>query len=153
MNRSRYVTRSIDDTDRSIISILFENGRIAIKEIADRIGMSSPSVKDRILKLQDAGAIQANTIVVEPKVFGLGIAAHVRVRANRGQVTRVKQMLIDTPAVVEADHVSGDDCFMARVLVRDVEDLAALVDRFSLFAATDASVILSPTVARRLPRL
>ena len=58
MNRSRYVTRPIDATDRAIIEALTEDGRMTIRDLSIQIGMSSPSVKERILKLIDAGAIQ-----------------------------------------------------------------------------------------------
>ncbi|WP_425231301.1 Lrp/AsnC family transcriptional regulator, partial [Sphingorhabdus sp.] len=57
MNRSRYVIRQLDKTDRAIIVALTEDGRMTIRELAILIDMSSPSVSERILKLKDAGAI------------------------------------------------------------------------------------------------
>ena len=108
---------------------------------------------ERIHKLEDAGAIRGYTVLVDPKVFGLGIAAHVRIRARPGEVKRVAQMLFDTPEVVEADHVTGEDCFLAKVVVCDVQALEAVVDRFVPFASTDTAIIQSTTVVRRLPRL
>jgi len=126
---------------------------MTIRDLADKIGMSSPSVTERIHKLEDAGAIRGYTVLVDPKVFGLGIAAHVRIRARPGEVKRVAQMLFDTPEVVEADHVTGEDCFLAKVVVCDVQALEAVVDRFVPFASTDTAIIQSTTVVRRLPRL
>jgi Lrp/AsnC family transcriptional regulator, leucine-responsive regulatory protein len=58
MNRSRYVTRHLDTTDRAIIAALTENGRMTVRELAEHIGLSSPSVTERIHKLEDAGAIR-----------------------------------------------------------------------------------------------
>ena len=153
MNRSRYVTRHLDDTDREIIAALNENGRMTIRELADKIGMPSPSVTDRIHKLEDAGAIQGYTVIVDPKVFGLGIAAHIRMRARPREGKRLAQLLLDTPEVVEADHVTGEDCFLAKVVARDVQALETVVDGFSLFASTDTAIVQSCTVTRRLPRL
>jgi Lrp/AsnC family leucine-responsive transcriptional regulator len=153
MNRSRYVTRTIDATDRAIIAALKKNGRMTVRELAAHIGLSSPSVTERIHKLQDAGAIQRYTIVVDHKVFGLSIAAHVRMRAMPGEVNRVAQMLIDTPEVVEADRVTGEDCFLAKVVVSDVHELETVIDRFLPFSSTDTAIIQSSTVVRRLPKL
>jgi Lrp/AsnC family leucine-responsive transcriptional regulator len=153
MNRSRYVTRRLDTIDREIITALTEDGRMTIRDLADKIGMSSPSVTERIHKLEDASAIRGYTVLVDPKVFGLGIAAHVRIRARHGEVKRVAQMLFDTPEVVEADHVTGEDCFLAKVVVCDVQALETVVDRFVPFASTDTAIIQSTTVVRRLPRL
>ena len=73
--------------------------------------------------------------------------------ARPGEVKRVAQMLIDTPEVVEADHITGEDCFLAKLVVCDVQTLEAVVDRFLPFAATDTAIIQSATVVRRLPKL
>jgi Lrp/AsnC family transcriptional regulator, leucine-responsive regulatory protein len=153
MNRSRYLTRSLDATDRAIIAALTDNGRMTVRELAAQIGLSSPSVTERIHKLEDAGAIQGYAVLVDPKVFGLGLAAHVRMRAMPGEVKRVAQMLIDTPEVVEADRVTGEDCFLAKFVVSDVHELETVIDRFLPFSSTDTAIIQSSTVARRLPKL
>ena len=153
MNRSRYVTRRLDTTDRDIIAALTEDGRMTVRDLAAQIGLSSPSATDRIHKLKDAGAITGYTVLVDPKAFGLNIAAYVRIRAMPGEVKRVAQMLSDTPEVVEADRVTGADCFLAKVLVCDVQELEAVVNRFVPFAATHTAIIQSSTVVRRLPKL
>ncbi|WP_109353988.1 Lrp/AsnC family transcriptional regulator [Sphingorhabdus sp. EL138] len=153
MNRSRYVIRPLDKIDRAIIAALTENGRMTIRELAAKIGLSSPSIKERIHKMEDAGAIQGFTIVVDPTVFGLCVAAHIRMRAMPGEVKRVAQMLIDLPEVVEADRVTGEDCFMAKVIVSDVQELQSVVDQFLPFSSTDTAIVQSTTIVRRLPRL
>jgi Lrp/AsnC family transcriptional regulator, leucine-responsive regulatory protein len=152
MNRSRYVTRQLDMTDRAIIAALNENGRMTVRELAAAIGLSSPSVTERIHKLEDAGAIRGYAVLVDLSVFGLGISAHVQMRAMPGEVKRVAQMLIDSPEVVEADRVTGEDCFLAKVVVCDVQQLENVIDRFQPYASADTAIILSSTVARRLPK-
>src|SRR3546814_6919879 len=83
------------------------------------------------------------------RVFGLGIAAHVRMRALPGEVKRLVQLLIDTPEVIEADRVTGEDCFLAKVLVSDMRQLETVIDRFVPYSATDTAIIQSATVSRR----
>ena len=153
MNRSRYVTRPLDNTDRAIIAALSKNGRMTVRELAALIGLSSPSVTERIHKLEDTGAIRGYSVLVDPKVFGLGIAAHVRMRAMPGEVKGVAQMLIDTPEAVEADCVTGEDCLLAKVVAGNVLELESVIDRFQPFASADTAIILSSTVVRRLPKL
>ncbi len=153
MNRSRYVTRRVDTTDREIIAALTKDGRMTVRDLATQIGLSSPSVTDRILKLKDAGAITGYTVLVDPKAFGLSIAAYVRMHARPGDVKKVAQLLNETPQVVEAHRVTGADCFVAKVVVCDAQELETVVDRFHPFASTDTAIIQSSTVARRLPKL
>ncbi len=153
MNRSLYLVRPLDHIDRAIIAALYEDGRRTIKDVAELLKMSSPSITARIDKLKDAGAIRGYTVIVDPKVFGLGIVAHVRIRAMPGQVKKVAQMLNDTPEVVEADRVTGEDCFLAKVLVSNVQALQTVVDRFLPFSSADTAIVQSSTVVRRLPKL
>ncbi len=153
MNRSRYINRPVDKTDRAIIQALAENSRTTVRDLAARIGLSSPSVTERIHKLEDSGAITSYTISVDPNAFGLGIAAHVRLRAMPGEVQRVARMLVETPEIVEADRVTGADCFVAKVLVSDISALEAVIDRFAPFSSTDTAIIQSSPVARRLPKM
>ena len=91
--------------------------------------------------------------IVDPLVFGHTIAAHLRINAMPGEVKRAEQMLKDTPQIIEADRVTGEDCFLAKVSVTDVQELQRVVDRFVPFASTDVAIIQSATVARRLPKL
>ena len=153
MNRSSYLERKIDKTDHTILDALFADGRISTKDLADLIHMASPSAAARILKMKDAGAIKGYMVVIDPLAFGLSIAANVRMNAIPGQLSRLTQMLNDTPQVVEANHVSGKDCYVAKVLTRDMAELDSVIARFSAFAATDSEIILSSTVAPRLPKL
>ena len=153
MNRSRYVSRPIDNIDRTIMAALTQNSRMTVRDIAARVGLSSPSTAERIRKLEDCGAIAAYTILTDPKAFGLGITAYVRMRAIPGEVKRVAQMLADAPEIVEADRVTGEDCFLAKVIVKNVDELEAVVDRFVPFSATDTAIVQSSPVIRRLPKM
>ncbi|MBP6379259.1 MAG: Lrp/AsnC family transcriptional regulator [Sphingorhabdus sp.] len=153
MNRSRYVTRQLDKIDREIIAALTEDGRMTLKELAEQIGMASPSVRARLLKLEDAGAIRGYTIVIDPSVFGLGTSAYVRMNAMPGHARKLAQLIDDTPEVVEAHQVTGEDCFLAKVVVSDVHELKIVVDRFQSCSSSDTAIVISSPVVRRLPKL
>ena len=153
MNRSSYLKRKIDKTDHTILIALFANGDITIKDLGNLVEMTSPSVSARILKMKDAGVIQNYTVAIDPIALELTVEAYVRLSALTGELNRLNRMLNETPQVVEANHVSGNDCFVAKVMVRDVKELDSLIERFSSVAATESNVILSSTVPRRLPKL
>jgi Lrp/AsnC family transcriptional regulator, leucine-responsive regulatory protein len=70
-----------------------------------------------------------------------------------GRVKKLEQMLDDSPEVVEAVRVTGQDCFLAKLVVSDPRELQAVADRFEPYASVDTAIILSTTVARRLPKL
>ncbi|MBJ7391550.1 MAG: Lrp/AsnC ligand binding domain-containing protein [Chthoniobacterales bacterium] len=70
-----------------------------------------------------------------------------------GEVKKVVQLLRDTPEIVEADQVTGKDCFQVKVVVRNAEELHAVAARFEPYASVDTAIILANIVARRLPKL
>jgi Lrp/AsnC family leucine-responsive transcriptional regulator len=153
MNRSLYLTRRLDHIDRAIIAALYEDGRRTIKEVAELLNMSSPSITARIDKLKDAGAIKGYTVVVDPGAFGLNIAAYVRMNAMPGQVPKLTKLIDDAPEVVESHQITGKDCFLAKVVVGNAHQLKTLVDRFQTCSSVDPAIILSSPVPRRLPKL
>ena len=53
---------------------------------------------------------------------------------------------------IEAVRVTGKDCFLATVVVRELADIEKLTDRFERVAATDVALVQSITVAKRLPK-
>lgn len=106
-------------------------------------------------RLTDCAAVEINQFVDRRIDFDYGrdqsvgdLAPHVLLCALSGETKRVAQMLIDTPEIVEADHVTGEDCFLAKVIVSDVQQLEAVIDRF-----LHTAIIQSSTVVRRLPKL
>ena len=126
---------------------------MTFKALAKKIGLSSPSITERIHKLKDAGAIRGYSVLVDPNAFGLATSAFVRMSAMPGKLQKLEQMLDDSPEVVEADRVTGEDCFLAKLVVSDASQLQAVVDRFQLYASADTAIILSSVVVRRLPKL
>ena len=93
MNRSQYLPRNLDQIDRAIIAAFSEDGRRTIKQVAELIGMSSPSIKARIDKIKDAGAISGYTVSIDPKAFGPSVTATLRLHARLSEVKKVAQLL------------------------------------------------------------
>ena len=153
MNRSRYAARAVDPVDRAILLALGQNARITIRELAQTIGLSSPSATERMRRLEDTGVIAGYTIAIDNHALGQPIGAHFRFHPMTGEVPRIVAMLAETPELVEADRVTGEHCFVAKAYIADLRELEALIDRFLPFAATTAAVIQSSPVNRRLPKL
>jgi Lrp/AsnC family leucine-responsive transcriptional regulator len=68
-----------------------------------------------------------------------------------GELKTVADILRTLPEIVECDRVTGEDCFVARVHVKSVEDLERLIDQIIPHAMTTTSIIQSTLVKRRAP--
>jgi Lrp/AsnC family transcriptional regulator, leucine-responsive regulatory protein len=109
-------------------------------------------VADRIRRLEDAGVIRGYTVDVDPRALGYDLGAVIRIRPHARQIPKVAQIATDTPEVTECERVTGDDCFVMRLHVRDVEHLEEVIDRFTPYGQTTTSIVQSsPVPLRALP--
>jgi Lrp/AsnC family leucine-responsive transcriptional regulator len=151
MKRLRSENGRLDRIDARILDALSADARTSVASLARAVGLSPPSVAERIRRLEDAGVIEGYTLAVGPKALGLPIAAWLRIRPLPGQLQKVAELLRRLPAIVECDRITGEDCFLARAHVRSVGDLETLIDQLMPLAMTNTSVIQSSPVRRRLP--
>ena len=73
----------IDEIDARILELLQEKGRIKRSRIAEEVGLSLPSVSDRMKKLEDRGVITGYHAVVDPRRLHFDITVYVRVMVDR----------------------------------------------------------------------
>lgn len=143
--------KMLDDLDRAVLAILVDDARISLKDLAGRVGLSAPSVSERIRRLEERGVIRRFTIDVDPKALGYSLQAVVRIRPLPGKLHIVQQLLTEIPEFSECDKITGDDCFVARLMVRSIEDLDAILDRIADKAETSTSIVKSQPITRRPP--
>jgi len=143
----------IDDVDQRILQALADNARISLKELAQAAGLSSPSAAERLRRLEERGIIAAFTINIDAAALGYPLQAIVRVRPLPGQLHVVQRIIQDTPQFVECDKVTGDDCFIARLVVASMAELDTILDKVAEKAETSTSMVKASPVKRRLPPL
>jgi Lrp/AsnC family transcriptional regulator, leucine-responsive regulatory protein len=143
----------LDAFDRLIVQILAENARISLKDLAAEVGLSSPSASERLKRLEERGVIRAFTVDLAPEALGYPLQAIVRIKPLPGQLHAVQRLVEEIPEISECDKVTGEDCFIARLHLRSIEELDAVLDRITDKAETNTSIVKSKTVRRRLPPL
>ena len=67
-----------DSRNLDLLRLLREDPRISISELARRIGMSAPAVRERVLRLEEAGIIRGYTVELDPAALGYPLSAFVR---------------------------------------------------------------------------
>ena len=147
------VSQVLDATNVRILDALIDEPRIAMSELARRIGMSAPAVTERVQRMQDAGVIRGARLDVDQAALGLGITAFVRVRPMPGQLPAIAELARATPEIVECHRVTGEDCFIMKVLVGRVELLEAVLDEILKYGNTTSSIVQSTPVPLRAPPL
>ena len=141
----------IDDLDRRIVEILANDARISLKDLAQRVSLSSPSTSERLKRLEERGVIRTFTVDVDPGALGYTLQAIVRIRPLPGQLHIVQNLIEDIPEFCECDKVTGDDCFIGRLHLRSMDQLDQILDRITDRAETNTSIVKSQPIKRRLP--
>jgi len=141
----------LDEIDQALIALLADNARLSTAELARSVGLSAPSVAERLRRLEEDGVVRAYTVELDPKALGYTLTAIVRVRPLPGQLHTVERLLVESPEVVECDKVTGEDCFVARYLLRSIEELDPILERIAQRAQTSTSIVKASPVKRRLP--
>ena len=108
--------------------------------------LSSPlRVAERLFALLGERAFYA--------ALGYSLQALVRVRPLPGLLQKVDKYIQAMPECIESDKVTGEDCFVMRLVVRDIAQLDTLLDGLAEYAQCNTSVVKSSPVKRRLPPL
>ena len=141
----------LDAIDQALIALLSDNARLPHAELARSVGLSAPSIAERLRRLEEEGVVKAYTVELDPKALGYTLTAIVRIRPLPGQLHTVERLLVESPEVVECDKVTGEDCFVARYLLRSIEELDPILERIAQRAQTSTSIVKASPVKRRLP--
>lgn len=141
----------IDEIDRQIVGCLAEDARMSLKVLSARVGLTSPSTAERVKRLEERGVIQGYGAHVNLAALGYTLQALVRVRPMPGMLHKVDKMIQAIPECIECDKVTGEDCFVMRLVVRSIEQLDELLDGLAEFAQSNTSIVKSSPVKRRLP--
>lgn len=113
----------MDNIDKKILQILQGNGRITNAELAKKIGLSPPTVLDRVRKLEENGIIEKYITLINPQAVGRGTTAFVAVSLSRHEEKSIgsfHQSILGMPEVLECYHITGEDDYLLKVCFQDI---------------------------------
>ena len=143
----------LDPVNRRLLSLLAEDARASVAELARQASMSAPAVRERLGRLEQAGVIRGYRVDVDPAALGLPVAAGVRVRPGPGQLPKIADLARRSPQVSECHRVTGEDCFLLQVHAPSIAELESVLDGFLLFGQTTTAVVVATPVPPRAPSM
>ena len=112
-----------DKTDRAILTILQQEGRIPNVELAERVALSPSSCLRRTKALEAAGLIAGYRAELDRQRLGLGLTVFISLRVqqhSRATSRVIEDALTAIPAVVACYVVSGEADFLVEAVVPDL---------------------------------
>ena len=142
-------TVTMDRTDWALLAELQRDGRASFAELARAVAMSPSAVAERVRRLEESGVIAGYRARVDPERVGLSIMAFVRLRYPTGNYRPFHALLDTTPEVIEAHHVTGEDCFVLKVVARSMRHLEEVTGRIAGLGSVTTSVVYSSPLTGR----
>ena len=133
----------LDDRDWKILQALEQDGRMSIKDIAARAGLSSPAVTERIKRLEEEAVILGYRAIINPPKVGLAISAVIRFDTPPDKYAAVVKTLGAMRGITSCLHVAGGDSFVINGHFASVQQLETAITVLSRFGRTTTSVVLS----------
>ncbi len=115
---------TLDRVDREILSLLQRDARTPIKEIAKKVNLSATPCWKRIKKMQDAGIIRAQVVLLDPVRMNANVNTFVSIRVQQHDPDWNKQfakVVSDIPEIVEIYRMSGEVDYLMRVVVASID--------------------------------
>src|SRR5688572_22179811 len=119
----------IDEIDRQIIALLQEDARLSNAALADKVGLTSSTVHERVKKLERKGVIKGYMAVVDPALLGKTITAFIRLTVGvtaQGYLESkngVMEVCLSEPDILECHGVAGEDCYILKARVANPQEL------------------------------
>ena len=147
----------MDAVDRQLIQALRENGRASYAELGRLVGLSGPSVTDRINRLEAAGVITGYRATVDARSLGLGVTALIGIQlTDTVDHEEVADRLREFAEIEDCWFIAGEDSFMVKVRAGDVDGLERTVRRLTGtkgVSRTRTTVVLSTKWENRVGEL
>lgn len=138
---------SIDEIDIKILELLQKNSRIKRNVIADKIGLSIPSVTDRLKKLETEGVIETYITKLDHKKLGNDITAFIIVISESSKHYKdFIGMVKETPEILECHSITGDGSHMLKLRTSNTSTLEKLLSKIQSWKgvrSTKTSIVLS----------
>lgn len=89
----------LDDTDAEILQLLLEDGRRSYTDIGERVGLSSPSVSNRVERLEELGVIEGFTVNVDRSILTAGDSVLIEIETRPGETDDVVESLAEVDSI------------------------------------------------------
>ncbi|HVL22938.1 MAG TPA: Lrp/AsnC family transcriptional regulator [Thermomicrobiales bacterium] len=141
--------RDLDSLDWKILRELQADARLSFNELARRVGLSSPTVAERVRRMEDAGVIAGYHAAVDPARVGLPVMALVHLRCEPGRCLLKTTSPATYPEVIEVLKVSGENCTMLKVVAASTAHLEDVFRRLREHGDMQTTMVWSPALSRR----
>ena len=119
---------ALDAIDRKLLSLLQDDAKLSQAELAKAVGLTAPSVNERIRKLERSGVIRGYVALLDERKLGHDITAFVEIFIEHPKFeSGFIEAVGDLDEVLECHHITGEFSLLLKVRVRDMQAFRKLL--------------------------
>ncbi|KSU83263.1 MULTISPECIES: Lrp/AsnC family transcriptional regulator [Fictibacillus] len=118
----------LSETDRKILELLSQNGRMSYAEIGKELNISRVSIRDRVHQMMEAGIIEKFSVVINSELVGKTVSAFFEVDCEPAYLVTVAEKLVNNPSVASCYQMTGPSTLHMHVLVEDFPSLESFIN-------------------------
>jgi len=148
-----------DAIDLQLLDLLQDDCQSSFTQLGTQVGLSAPSVLERVKKLEQAGFIKGYHAALDARRLGLDVTAFIGVVTAPDRIGKIEEKLMARPDVLECHHVTGEFTLLLKVKTENTSTLEAVISGVRSLPGvvrTETSIVLSTHTERThlaLPRL
>ncbi|MBD8028092.1 Lrp/AsnC family transcriptional regulator [Ureibacillus sp. Re31] len=131
----------MDQIDKNIVKILQSNAKISMKDLAEAVHLSSPSVTERVRKLEEQQVIEGYHAHVSLKKMNRPISALILFESK--DCKALANFCHNHPDVLECYRVAGEISYIVKIATHSVESLEKFIDESMQFGTPSTNIVLS----------
>ncbi|MCR8658577.1 Lrp/AsnC family transcriptional regulator [Paenibacillus endoradicis] len=138
----------MDDIDQKIMALLQYNARMTISQISKEVSMSQPSVKERIVKLEEKNIISGYNTIFDMRNMNRGTTTFILLKTEHCQ--ELTNFCENAMEVTDLFRISGEYNYLIKVQTTSIEGLAEFQDSLIKFGPSKSHISLKNILENRV---
>ncbi|MEC0238107.1 Lrp/AsnC family transcriptional regulator [Paenibacillus kribbensis] len=138
----------LDDIDHKIMQLLQHDARISISQISKEISMSQPSVKERMVKLEEKGVISGYSAVFNLRELDRGTTTFILLKTEQCQ--ELVDFCEEAKEVTDLFRISGEFNYLIKIQTASVEEIAEFQDSLVKLGPSKSHICMKNILENRV---
>lgn len=124
----------LDDVDLRLLTLLQQNAKLTIKELAEQLSMTTTPIFERIKRMERDGVIERYVALVNAEKVGRPLVVFCNVSMpdyTPENITEFEETIRQMPDVLDAYHLAGTIDYQLKVLTRDIKEYAQFLQQLA----------------------
>ena len=124
----------LDDTDLRLLTLLQQNAKLTIKDLAEQLGMTTTPIFERIKRMERDGVIERYVALVNAEKVGRPLVVFCNVSMpdyTPENIAEFEETIRQMPDILDAYHLAGTIDYQLKVLTRDIKEYAQFLQQLA----------------------